>query len=136
LNRIVLIHGLKSSSNSCEYLEQWLKYTTRVHFKTPARASVFAFDAIDVLSKGVDELEINPDNIFRKIRLEVKTSSPLKRKSQTNQILFMTPSFGVWIIGNGLARVANFDLSFAMLVKLRLLSLLCLDNSLETITSS
>jgi hypothetical protein len=45
-----------------------LKYATREHFSDTARASAFAFDAIDILSKGFDELEIASDKLLGKIR--------------------------------------------------------------------
>jgi hypothetical protein len=68
--RIILVHGFKSSRTSGirEDLEQQLKYETREHFRTTARASAFAFDATDILLKGVDELEIASDKLIGKIR--------------------------------------------------------------------
>ncbi|KAL5319124.1 hypothetical protein ACEPPN_012173 [Leptodophora sp. 'Broadleaf-Isolate-01'] len=132
---IILVHGFKSSrtSDTREYLESCLKYATTEHFRTTARASAFAFDTLEVLSKGIDELEIASDKLIGKIKsLRVSSAPHLTRTSphwnaqepgkgfrrrkigdsKPTKFLFIAYGLGAWVVQNGLTRVSNYDLSY------------------------
>jgi hypothetical protein len=74
------VHGFKDSRASVlrEYLEKGLKNATREQCRDNARASAFAFDEIDILVEGFDEVEHASDKLLAKVRsLKVSVFNPL-----------------------------------------------------------
>ena len=63
-----MVHGFKNSKTRSSQIEQGLKDALRKHAAPAVRASAFAFDEAEVLSKGVDELQRTSDKLLEKIR--------------------------------------------------------------------
>lgn len=63
-----MVHGFKNSKTSSSQIEQGLKNALRKHGAPAVRASAFAFDQAEVLSKGVDALQWTSDKLLEKIR--------------------------------------------------------------------
>jgi len=90
-----LVHGFKNpkTSSSGEYLEHWLKNAARKHSTPTARASVFAFNEADVLSKGVDELQRTSDKLLEKIRSLKVREVRIPRLSSTDKFRPLSKHF-------------------------------------------